>query len=411
MFGFIPILFYGALKNSTVIDDILSYFYKPSFHNFPSIRKSYQIQFIISLVYYYQKNKTKLGVIMKKIITLSLAVGLVSTLMAEPNIPVDKKAMKAKIAKMAGEVSPFNKNENFPKDYFLIPKNLPFALGLVLHHPESSTLGLSKEQIDKLVTMKKDKKPAIVKESKEIKKMELALLDLLEKGEGTNKDVTKEMSELVDAIAKKKAELTKAHLKCVIDVQNVLTKEQREKVGSYVNGAKKSTKKTTVNYVQNAEIQAKGMKQVKGLIEGVKPALMSTLKKDPTGVEGTVMCSTKAHEMGANYNKSLPEGSSIRRTAIKFRNPNNKPDATDLVVMNDIIADGNLSKPLVVDMGESFRVYKALPTKKACLKCHGDADNMPKEMKELINKKYPKDLATGFKEHEFRGVIVSEIKK
>ena len=348
---------------------------------------------------------------MKKIITLSLALGLVSSLMAEPNVPLDKKAMKAKIAKMAGEVSPFNKNENFPKDYFLIPKNLPFALGLVLHHPESSTLGLSKEQIRLLSNMKKEKTPSIVKAGKEIKKMELALLDLLEKGEGTNKDVTKEMSELVDAIAKKKAELIKAHLKCVIEVQNVLTKEQREKVGSYVNGAKKSAEKTTVNYVKNTEIQAKGMKQVKGLIGGVKPALMATLKKDQTGVEGTVMCSTKAQEMGANYNKSLPEGSSIRRTAIKFRNPNNKPDATDSIVMNDMIADGNFSKPLVVDMGESFRVYKALPVHKPCLKCHGDATKMPTKMKELINKTYPKDLATDFKEHEFRGVIVSEIKK
>ena len=348
---------------------------------------------------------------MKKIITLSVALGLVSTLMAEPNIPVDKKAMRAKVAKIAGAVSPFNKNENFPKDYFLIPKNLPFALGLVLHHPESSTLDLSREQIRLLSNMKKDKKPAIIKESKAIKKMELELLDLLEKGEGRNKDVTKEMSELVDAIAKRKAELTKAHLQCVIDVQNVLTKEQREKVGSYVNGAKKLTQKTTVNYVKNTEIQAKGVKQVKGLIDGVKPALMATLKKDSTGVEGTVMCSTEAQEMGANYNKSLPKGSSIRRTAIKYRNPNNKPDATDLVVMNDMIADGNFSKPLVVDMGESFRVYKALPVHKPCLKCHGSVEKMPKEMKELINKTYPKDLAIDFKEHEFRGVIVSEIKK
>jgi Spy/CpxP family protein refolding chaperone len=43
------------------------------------------------------------------------------------------------------------------------------------------------------------------------------------------------MSKLVDEIASKKAELTKAHLQCVIEVQNVLTKEQREKVGAYVN--------------------------------------------------------------------------------------------------------------------------------------------------------------------------------
>jgi Spy/CpxP family protein refolding chaperone len=172
---------------------------------------------------------------MKKIITLTLALGLTSLLMAEANIPLDKKAMRAKIEKIAGEVSPFNKHENFPKEYFLIPKNLPFALGLVLHHPQSSTLGLTKEQIATLAQMKKDKTPAIVKSAKTIKGLELKLLGLLESNEGNQTKVSDEMSKLVDDIASKKAELTKAHLQCVIEVQNVLTKEQREKVGAYVN--------------------------------------------------------------------------------------------------------------------------------------------------------------------------------
>ncbi len=177
------------------------------------------------------------------------------------------------------------------------------------------------------------------------------------------------------------------------------------------NTQENPTQKTAVKYVDNPEILAKGVKQAKDLIKVIKPTLMATFKKDPTGVEGMIMCSTKAHEMGANYNTSLPKGSHVRRTAIKYRNPANKPDATDLVVMNKMIADGNLSKAVVVDMGENFRVYKALPTHKPCLKCHGDANSMPEKMKEIIHKKYPNDLATGFKEHELRGVIVSEIEK
>ncbi len=180
---------------------------------------------------------------MKKLVTITLALGLVTALMADANIPIDQKAMKAKTAKMAGETSKFNKNENFPKDYFLISKNLPYALGLTLHHPESSILGLSKEQIAKLVTMKKDKKPSIIKMAKEIKAMELSLLSLLETDEGSKTEVSKEMSDLVDAIAKKKAALTKGHLQCVIEVQNVLTKEQREKVGTYAGKRNNSNKK------------------------------------------------------------------------------------------------------------------------------------------------------------------------
>ena len=167
----------------------------------------------------------------------------------------------------------------------------------------------------------------------------------------------------------------------------------------------------TVTYVQDDAIQAKGLKQTKGLIDAIKPSLMESFKKDKTGVEGTVMCSDAAQEMTATYNKTLPEGSLIRRTAIKYRNPANKPDATDLVVMEDIVADGNFSKAWVVDMNDTFRVYKSLPMHKPCLVCHGDKDKMPQKMKDMISKKYPNDLATGLKEHEFRGVIVSEIKK
>jgi hypothetical protein len=118
-----------------------------------------------------------------------------------------------------------------------------------------------------------------------------------------------------------------------------------------------------------------------------------------------------AQEMTANYNKTLPEGSTIRRTAIKYRNPANKPSDIDLEVMKSMIADGNLSKPVVIDMGDSFHVYKALPMHKPCLACHGDQSKMPKEMNNIIAKKYPTDLAVGLKEHEFRGVIISEIQK
>jgi len=106
---------------------------------------------------------SKKGVIVKRIIGITLALGLVSALFAEPNIPLDKAKLKAKMAKIAGEPSPFNKNEVFPKDYFLIPKNLPFALSLTLHNPKSSELNLSKEQIAKLVELKKSKKGAILK--------------------------------------------------------------------------------------------------------------------------------------------------------------------------------------------------------------------------------------------------------
>ena len=179
---------------------------------------------------------------MKKIITATLALGLVTALMADANVPMDKKAMSLKMKEMAGETSKFNPREHFPKEYFLIPRNLPYALGLVLHHPQSSLFKLSKEQLDKLINLKKESKPTILKSAKEIKMLELSLVKMLETNEGNRTKVPKEMSELVQKIAIKKAELTNSHLQCVIDVQNILTKEQRERVGAYAGMKRKSNR-------------------------------------------------------------------------------------------------------------------------------------------------------------------------
>ena len=166
-----------------------------------------------------------------------------------------------------------------------------------------------------------------------------------------------------------------------------------------------------INYVNNSEIKKQGMGYIKTLIGGhLKPALMASMKKDKTGVEGMSVCSTSATTMVESYNKTLPEGSSVRRTALKYRNPNNKPDNVDTLVMMDLKNNKNFA-PVVVEMPNHFRIYKALPTKKPCLNCHGDKSTMNTQVQVMINKHYPKDLATDFKENQFRGVVVSEIKK
>ncbi len=171
---------------------------------------------------------------MKKMMIASIIFGLGTALLADANVPLDKKAMQAKMQSIAGETSPFNKHENFPKDYFLIPKNLPFSMGLVLHHPQSSTLNLTKAQLDKLVKVKSETVPKVTQMAKEIKDLELSLVkQITQDGKKAS-----ELDELVDTIAKKKAALTKAHLKCIETVRDTLTQEQREKVKAYVVGKK-----------------------------------------------------------------------------------------------------------------------------------------------------------------------------
>ena len=171
---------------------------------------------------------------MRKIITVSLVLGLATALMAKPNVPIGD--MKANLAKMAGEKSIFASHEVFPKDYFLIPKNLPFLAGLTLHHPMSSTLELTKEQIEKIQTIKGDTMPVVIKDALEIKALELKLHGLIDK---EVKD--EELNAAIDKIGALKIALTKKHLVCIKSIRDILTPPQRKKLEAYAG--KKMKKK------------------------------------------------------------------------------------------------------------------------------------------------------------------------
>ena len=164
----------------------------------------------------------------KKILTIGLSIGVATSLMAAPNVQMG--AMKAKLKKMAGKPGIFLQGkENFPKDYFLVSKNLPFLAGLTLGHPQSSSLGLSKKQIQTIQKIAKVTVPKVVKVAKDIKMLELQLAQNI----AIDSNTAKSQYEIVDAISKLRTDLTKAHLKCINEVRAVLTKEQYQKLLKY----------------------------------------------------------------------------------------------------------------------------------------------------------------------------------
>jgi hypothetical protein len=125
-------------------------------------------------------------------------------------------------------------------------------------------------------------------------------------------------------------------------------------------------------------------------------------------------CTAKAGEITDEINAKLPKNAKVRRTALKTRNEKNAPDKVDMMVMEtyDKKAQNKKLDPKDIQMIESdgeYRVYKPLLIHKACLKCHGE--NVSDEIKSVVSKVYPKDMAMGFKEGDFRGVVVSHIKK
>jgi hypothetical protein len=161
----------------------------------------------------------------KIMITTALIIGFSTFGVAKANMEKSPEGMK-KLASMAGEMSPYYRaqKENFPKDYFLVSQNLPFLVGTALFHPNSDTLNLSKEQLDKLVEMKKTVVPVSAKMAKEVKAMELELA----KAVVIDRKDPKIQKGLVEKIAEAKEKMTMAHLDCIHTVQNLLSKEQFE---------------------------------------------------------------------------------------------------------------------------------------------------------------------------------------
>ncbi len=159
-----------------------------------------------------------------------------------------------------------------------------------------------------------------------------------------------------------------------------------------------------------------GIKYIKILGKTLKNNLEAEMKADQTGLKGMNFCSTKADILTKEVNSNLPKGVSVRRTALKLRATDNKADAIDIKIMNEILSGikdkkDKMGKPKLVEIDNSFRVYKPLFVQPACMKCHGDNKTINPEVQKVITKKYPNDKAIGFKEGDFRGLIVAEINR
>ncbi|MCK9473962.1 hypothetical protein [Sulfurimonas sp.] len=163
-----------------------------------------------------------------KVALFTLMLGTVAV--AEPTLPAPIQDV-VKMEKMAGPAGAFVAKENFPKDYFLMPKNLPYLVGLTLYDAASSNLNLSKEQIDSILKIKQELMSEAAKKALVIKKLEL---DLMQKVSFKHKSQkVAELYPAVDEIAKLRAELTKIHLGCIEKVKAVLTPEQFEEMLDY----------------------------------------------------------------------------------------------------------------------------------------------------------------------------------
>lgn len=148
---------------------------------------------------------------------------------------------------------------------------------------------------------------------------------------------------------------------------------------------------------------------IKEFASSLKGDLQAAIKSGGP-VEAIEVCSDKAPAIAASL--SSAHDMQVSRTSLKFRNPDNKPDAWETEVLEQFevrLASGEpvtaieFSETVTVGESQAFRYMKAIPTAEVCLNCHG-AD-LPPEVAAQLDELYPGDLARGFKEGDIRGAF------
>jgi hypothetical protein len=162
---------------------------------------------------------------------------------------------------------------------------------------------------------------------------------------------------------------------------------------------------------------AKARGAIKGLGEALKEKLGAAMKEGGPA-KAIDVCNTAAMPITDDQGKAA--GVKIGRTALKVRNEKNAPDAFEKRVLEKFIeqlkAGADVAKldyaETVTENGvKTFRYMKPIPMlEKPCATCHGAT--IAPELKAEIDKRYPKDAATGFAPGELRGAFtVSETLK
>lgn len=159
----------------------------------------------------------------------------------------------------------------------------------------------------------------------------------------------------------------------------------------------------------DAASAAKAQAAIKDLGQSLRGALVAKMQS-----EGPVAAVNFCHDEAPLIASQVAERHQVQigRTAVRHRSPSNAPSEWQQAALAEFaakVAEGapaaGMTSSSTVDVnGESrFRFAQSIPTEAPCLACHGDTVAPP--IKAEIDKHYPQDTATGFKEGDLRGMF------
>ncbi|MBI4892860.1 MAG: DUF3365 domain-containing protein [Acidobacteria bacterium] len=136
------------------------------------------------------------------------------------------------------------------------------------------------------------------------------------------------------------------------------------------------------------------------------------------GVEGAVKsCSETAQVVTEEFAKERELD--LRRVSLKYRNQKDQPDDYEAARLKEWEAQIKLGKPpaehtqTVTENGRRYiRYMKPILVQGVCLACHGPREKLAPEVLEVLDARYPRDKATGYRAGDLRGAFsaIAEVK-
>lgn len=151
------------------------------------------------------------------------------------------------------------------------------------------------------------------------------------------------------------------------------------------------------------EVTPGDIEKAKAALKPFKKQLMKALTSAmPDGLDKAIkVCQAEAPRIAREV---AAEGVEMGRTSHRLRNPDNKPRAWMKPLLEAYAANPGGPEPRAVTLGGSrFGYVEPIYMKSVCAKCHGVS--IDPAVREALNKAYPDDKATGFKNKEFRGMF------
>lgn len=148
--------------------------------------------------------------------------------------------------------------------------------------------------------------------------------------------------------------------------------------------------------------------QLQGKLQGELAAAM----KAGGPVAAIEVCRTRAPAIAAEV--SAATGVEVSRTALRWRNPANRPTGWEKRSMKMFAVRQNAGEALPA-MAAATRIHrgklewlKPIPMGQMCLSCHGSAEVTP-ETAAAIAAAYPRDKARGFATGDLRGAFRARV--